>query len=486
MDEVNGRPGLTPEQRVKISRQLGDYVRQLSAIRFPQIGSLFVDEKGSRNYQGKAAYTIGPCLAPALTWLQRDELDNLDRGPFSSDKDYFNALTVGLSRHCQELSMSSHALTVPMCRQSDFATYEELKRAHSWRISFLALADKLEQHRNRFEFCLAAEMLRERVVPQLCASQREHEGFPLMHNDLSSGNIFVDDDRNITCVIDWSSATTVPDVELFATPLWSVWQRGAGPELVHAFRQTAAPIQGWLNDADFWAKTDKVGPWQRLMRFTSYHDLDDLTALMGRDVDGIVDLFQEHTKREHNQALLAALKEDEFTPEELAAEEKCRFSEDSWRARNNVLAVTRKLSIAWELNPRFVADKRLWKWLFKVLDEDQEALDKEIAPVEVVLETKVEKGCPQDEKQTAHKTDLGDPEKDNTTEVEEEDKGVEKEDAERAMDSKAEEVMGEKMEDVPEDTEYDTTESETTDEDTTRSDTTEEDKEDKEVQKSGR
>ena len=36
------------------------------------------------------------------------------------------------------------------------------------------------------------------------------EGFPLEHSDLGLLNIFVDDDFNITCIIDWGLCSTVP------------------------------------------------------------------------------------------------------------------------------------------------------------------------------------------------------------------------------------------------------------------------------------
>jgi hypothetical protein len=43
-------------------------------------------------------------------------------------------------------------------------------------------------------------------------------GYPLGHPDLHLGNIFVDDDLNITCIVDWGSASTVPLPELLSAP----------------------------------------------------------------------------------------------------------------------------------------------------------------------------------------------------------------------------------------------------------------------------
>ena len=42
------------------------------------------------------------------------------------------------------------------------------------------------------------------------------ETFPLCHPDLSVNNIYVDDDYNITFIIDWAFASSVPEPMLLA------------------------------------------------------------------------------------------------------------------------------------------------------------------------------------------------------------------------------------------------------------------------------
>ncbi|PON24287.1 hypothetical protein TGAM01_v206975 [Trichoderma gamsii] len=60
--------------------------------------------------------------------------------------------------------------------------------------------------------------------------------FTLSHPDLHVGNIYVDDDLNITCIIDWSSTSTGPIAELLATPGLGGSARPPSESLTTAFR----------------------------------------------------------------------------------------------------------------------------------------------------------------------------------------------------------------------------------------------------------
>ena len=56
-----------------------------------------------------------------------------------------------------------------------------------------------------------AGQLIQNMMPKLQSdSDPASDGFPLAHPDLHHGNIFVDDNHNITCIIDWGSASSVP------------------------------------------------------------------------------------------------------------------------------------------------------------------------------------------------------------------------------------------------------------------------------------
>lgn len=64
------------------------------------------------------------------------------------------------------------------------------------------------------------------------------------------------------------------------------------------------------------------------------------------------------------------MQDDNPTPSEVAALEGVSFREADRRAATDRLAVARKLTVMWDMNPRFVADARLWKWLTGALDDE--------------------------------------------------------------------------------------------------------------------
>ncbi|CAK7216783.1 hypothetical protein SCUCBS95973_002923 [Sporothrix curviconia] len=395
---------LTDEQCALVMRQLGDFTEQLSRVRFPQIGSLVRhDDDGSTG-----DYAIGPCLAPAFVWSHRHLLDNLKRGPFDRQDAYFAALAEALFHHAQELPMEHHALLAPLPVADEYLDSDNSRDSKAYLAAmgrwndFLAVGSKIDHSRNRFAFCMAANVLRESIVPILCDKNGDDtrpcpcadEGFPLMHPDLNVGNIFVDEAMNVTCIIDWSSATTAPLVELFAVP--RLWDQSviAPASSADPFRQALqicalqeregeAASQG----ARWWALTDTAFAFQRLTRLCSSHDYDDFVACIssaacaglgrGEDcgaltaVDTVLDLLGEHAERASSKALLAEMQEDNPTPGEVAALEQVSFREADRKAASDRLAVARKLTVVWHMNPRFVADARLWKWLARALGEQE-------------------------------------------------------------------------------------------------------------------
>lgn len=120
-------------------RQLGSYARQLSDLRFPTIGSLF---------EGDYGYYIGECLSSGHVLEDRGTIEHIPRGPFHDEADYYSSLAIALHLHAGQLPMGHHALRAPV------------------------------------------------LVPQ------EYSDFAKYHHDISLQNLFVDDDLNITSVID--------------------------------------------------------------------------------------------------------------------------------------------------------------------------------------------------------------------------------------------------------------------------------------------
>ncbi|OAA61774.1 Protein kinase-like domain protein [Niveomyces insectorum RCEF 264] len=432
----HGRPGISDDQKHKIMLQLGVFARQLARLQFPCIGSLMPVGKGqtcqgrsrcadtaendnhsdqgsdhssvgsnqvsgsNNSYNDSSAssngnfgdhrfiydadYVVGECLAPAFEWQWRHDLEDLDRGPFYSESAYLNGLAMTLYRQAQEMAMTNHVLRAPVPERHDYATMEEYLAAIARWNDFVTLGGKTESSSNRLEYCMVAEILRDRVVPRLCDKKTEEggagdevdygSGFPLMHPDLHGGNIFVDDDMNVTCIIDWSSATTVPVAQLLSTP--NFW--GGNPRFAACFRTTAsAALPTQANDAGrdaFWAKTDKFRLFEELARSVRTRDYDcffELLADQITDRDELFALLMDYVVKPQNKALLAKLREEETPSDDLADDECRRFRLREKEGELNALAVARKLTLMREMNVSFVADKRLWKWLNAAIGSEQ-------------------------------------------------------------------------------------------------------------------
>jgi hypothetical protein len=56
------------------------------------------------------------------------------------------------------------------------------------------------------------------IVRKLELPALNPETFPLCHADRSVNNIYVDNDYNITCVIDWAFASSIPKTMMLEAP----------------------------------------------------------------------------------------------------------------------------------------------------------------------------------------------------------------------------------------------------------------------------
>lgn len=118
------------------------------------------------------------------------------------------------------------------------------------------------------------------------SSSRPGAGFPLAHPDLHTGNIFVDKDLNITCIIDWASASSVPPAELLVTPALQGSVFLPQPSLAMTFRAGFVQASVSLPPApDAWAQGDMMWYFQRLVRMLGirdYHHFESLCTLVRR------------------------------------------------------------------------------------------------------------------------------------------------------------------------------------------------------------
>jgi len=237
---------MTDRDREKVMLQLGTIMSRLLDTNFDKIGSLFQDSNGN--------YFVGECLSPSLIWQHRDELEGIDRGPFDHESQYLRSLISAFTAHAEEFSLSPHSFFAPIPDPFEYPNWANYcKAVERWQ-AFCSIGDKVEGNKNRLDFCIAAQFLNE-MVPHLVSAE---EPVVLCHPDLHRGNIFVDEDFNITCIIDWSSASASPTAELLSTPGLNGSLSPPKPPLIAAFRlgfsdggQALGPEQ-WERAAKMW------------------------------------------------------------------------------------------------------------------------------------------------------------------------------------------------------------------------------------------
>ncbi|KAK1767414.1 kinase-like domain protein [Phialemonium atrogriseum] len=280
--QVKGVPELMDDDRMTIMRQLGAITSQLSHLRQPKIGSLFQDSDGN--------YTIG------------------------EESAYLEALVAAYVSHAQELSLSYHAFFAPIPDPTEYTSVASYRAAVGWWNDFVAVGQKIDHSRNRLAYCISGQLLGE-MVPRLSGDAAAGgEGFPLAHPDLHTGNVFVDSELNVSCLIDWGFASAVPASELLATP--PLWEPEAG--LVGSFRC------GVVADRQMWGRVDRIWSFQRVVRLLSTRDYYHFAALCEEAVD-IPFLFQQRAQERGSKKLLEELAAEDSTAEYVAKEELASF-----------------------------------------------------------------------------------------------------------------------------------------------------------------
>jgi len=140
----------------KVADQLSDYWHQLSCLRFDRIGRLWC----GRNIDQRE---------PTLISIEGVG------GPFLTSLEYFYAL----------------------------------RRSHNQHIEAAYASDKEWE---------TSSWILEQSLPSMIIDNYIHGPFPICHMDFHYNNILIDDDFNITGIIDWSDAQTVPLERFTITP----------------------------------------------------------------------------------------------------------------------------------------------------------------------------------------------------------------------------------------------------------------------------
>jgi hypothetical protein len=358
------RPYLGRANKEKIIAQLGTVTSQLLNLRFDKIGSLF-EEDGE--------YRVKECLSPALIWHQRDSLgDDVARGPFQHDLDYYQSLLSAFLLHAKELPLEQHAFFAPIPELKELETFLAHRSAVSRWNDFVALGSKIDSSKNRLDYCIPGHFL-QKMIPEIgpqsfTTLETLGSGFPLWHPDLSTSNISVDNEFNITCIIDWAFSSTVPISTLLMTPSLPHPRDEVDPTLVPTFRAsfTHQFFEGKAVklDPEFWDSTRRAWLFTRLVTLDGLQDyryFTELYALVYKP-EGEINvprLFRGAQKEIEFVELARTLAEEDRPVSEIKRDE-----EDYFRFSNpGREAIARKLTLMAELSEGFVADRRLWRWI---------------------------------------------------------------------------------------------------------------------------
>ncbi|KGO36870.1 Aminoglycoside phosphotransferase [Penicillium expansum] len=195
----------------KVMSQLGHITWKLAQVRFDKVGSLF---------EGNGFFFIGECLSKGHIQHKRDCLAGIPRGPFFSETDFFRSLIAALIRHAEMLPLIHHCFTAPVPSKNDYPNKDLWEGACDLWNQYVTVGQKIDSAANRVDYVIAAHLVNQLIFEYAgkWSEVTTPVRFALCHPDLTMGNIFVDNQYNITCIIDWAFATTVPLPLLLSPP----------------------------------------------------------------------------------------------------------------------------------------------------------------------------------------------------------------------------------------------------------------------------
>ncbi|KAG2017094.1 hypothetical protein GB937_005691 [Aspergillus fischeri] len=327
-------------QKRKVMEQLGGIHAHMSNLWFDHISLLCTENRD---------YNIGKCLFPSLLLQGRDEFndDEIPRGPFTTSGAFYAALICAFFTHVKELPMEHHLFRGPVPILQEYESYEDYKIATDRWNDYVAVGSKTENMRNCLDYALVGVSLTD-WVPLLAGNDSQFKcvDFPLYHPDLSSQNIFMDDNFNITCIIDWAFASSIPPSMLLVCPGLPHPHDNIQPFLKESFAKGFVTGHGFNGQSDLDFSHSSI--YWAFLRLVSLDSLQDYLH------------FSKLFKK-----ISSFLGEDETGPGEFTEDESQYFSCVGPERQ----ALSRYLTMVTEMNPTFVADMRLWKCITAYLNE---------------------------------------------------------------------------------------------------------------------
>lgn len=389
-------PNITHADKAKIVTQLGAITWQLSRLRFPQAGSLF-EEDGD--------FSVRTCLSRGMVLNERDELEEISRGPFNSEQDFFQSHFLAFLQHVKYLPLGYHCLFAPIPASTDYKDPAHHRMAVDWWNDFVAVQSKIDSSHNRTDYVIVGEALLEMVtkwtsILSKSLSSHDQQSFALHHPDLSVNNIFVDKDFNITCIIDWAFCSSVPISMLLTAPglpqskdeldgtLLTPFESGFRNALAECVHPDGSHVED--NLLEILSRSRPMWLFSRIMSFDSTADytlFNSIWESLGRHEQDPLEYLCSMQASDKYITLHAELAMDDPTESQVAAEEAEFLSKDVEKR-----TIARKLTLVADWSSRyrkgdargirrngnlFVADRRLWQWIYDCLKSDQTHTQKE-------------------------------------------------------------------------------------------------------------
>ena len=221
--------------------------------------------------------------------------------------------------------------------------YLSLVPWQSWWSDFVTVQSKIDSSDNRADYVIAADILSEIITNWFNQEGRDtcEPRFALHHADLNVNNIYVGEDLNITCIIDWAFCSAVPLSMLLMAPglpqsrneldgsLFAAFEDG-----FHSSLQQSPGFQGIPTESVLCSMLRDSRPMWMLSRILSfdtttyYHlfkALWDLSKSCDQDVTAVF-----HSKQSSAQyvSLHSELKKEDQIKERVASLENAYFRDD--------------------------------------------------------------------------------------------------------------------------------------------------------------
>ena len=118
--EAHNECDISHKQIERIIFQLGVITEALSRLSFSQAGSL-LEEDGQ--------FCIKTCLSRGLLLNQRHDIEDIPRGPFNSEKDYYSAHLSAYFEQVKYLPLSHHCFLAPIPARSAYDSDADFRQA---------------------------------------------------------------------------------------------------------------------------------------------------------------------------------------------------------------------------------------------------------------------------------------------------------------------------------------------------------------------